>query len=166
MPKDEEGRQRGSFYRLTVDRITKAYPNKSPAWHRMQAREVLDAVKEAGSSAALPMWTREDIERLKEDFGTPAEWKSARGAGEASVQVAVNNGIVGMRNSSNPDVVLLLTISEFRELIEDIVDRRFNFTLPEDDLRAGQSRMWVEQLSKLPEEGRNKLRQEAAALGT
>jgi Domain of unknown function (DUF397) len=159
MNRFDERRSPGSFYRLTLGQIAQANPNESSAWHRKRAREVLEAVNAAGSDAAFPP-TREDLEEMREDFGTPDEsqWEGATSSRRTStdtgaVQVMLNNGIIGIRNSAHPSKVLLLTQSEWRSLLAEIKLGGLDFFAREDP-RARNSGWFVDQLQGLSKEDR------------
>ena len=125
----EYGGPAGSFYHLNLELLSEAHPEKSPEWHRQQARDALDAVIDQDLPASYPR-TEEDLEALARDFDISlAKWQAATTSGsEGAVEVAKVNGLVGIRKRNDPRIpVLVFTVHEWRAFAVGIRSGDFNF---------------------------------------
>jgi hypothetical protein len=137
---------------MNLELIATAYPDRDPAWHREQARNVLSAVSEAGSPAVYPM-TPKDLADLHRDFAAgKAVWRRATFSGDKAVEVTVVAGIFGVRDASRPTKVLLFTKAEWHAFAQGIINRDFAFISGDPRSKQGQRIA-----DSLPEDNRREL---------
>jgi hypothetical protein len=127
-PTTDVGGPPGSFYRMSLELLSQAYPEEQPDRLRERARASLEALNDRGIEVSYPVG-EDELAVLADDFERAhGTWLSASLSRTNSVEIAAGSGMIGIRNGGDPEgPVLIFTLPEWQAFTRGIKQGDFDF---------------------------------------